>query len=103
MKKHIELLAAYAVQFIKVRFAYRADFLISTGASMLVTLIPFGMFNVVSLNLYNFGNDFIIEGKFDRVLLRPVASLHQVIFEVFRIESLHEVVVGLLAVWLAAT
>jgi ABC-2 type transport system permease protein len=135
MKKHLELLVAYAVQFIKVRFAYRADFLISTAASMLATvfafgfllvlfqkvpqlagwkfeevlflygfsLIPFGMFNVVSLNLYNFGNDFIIEGKFDRVLLRPVASLHQVIFEVFRIESLHEVVVGLLAVWLAAT
>ena len=96
MKKHIELLAAYAVQFIKVRFAYRADFLISTGASMLATvfafgflivlfqkvprlagwkfeevlflygfsLIPFGLFNIVSMNLYNFGNDFIVEGKF---------------------------------------
>jgi len=135
LKRHFELLLAYALQFIKVRFAYRADFIISTGASMLATvfafgflvvlfgrvprlagwkfeevlflygfsLIPFGLFNVVSLNLYNFGNDYIIEGKFDRVLLRPVATLYQVIFEVFRIESLHEVAVGLLAVWLATT
>ncbi len=135
MKKHVALLVEYLVQFIKVRFAYRADSLISVGASMLATafafgflivlfqkvprlagwkfeevlflygfsLIPFGLFNIVSLNLYNFGNDFIIEGKFDRVLLRPVASLYQVMFEVFRIESLHEVVMGLLAVWLAVT
>ena len=39
------------------------------------SLIPYGLFNVISLNLYNFGNNYIIEGKFDRVLLRPVSSL----------------------------
>ncbi len=61
-------------------------------------LIPFGLFNVFSMNIYEFGNNFIIEGKFDRVLLRPVASLFQVLFETFRIESFHEVITGLLAV-----
>ena len=61
------------------------------------SLIPFGLFNVVSLNIYDFGNNYIIEGKFDRVLLRPVSSLFQVVFETFRIESLHEVVLGLVA------
>jgi ABC-2 type transport system permease protein len=66
------------------------------------SLIPFGLFNVISLNLYDFGNHYIIEGKFDRVLLRPVSSLFQVIFEAFRIESLHEVAVGLFAVAWAA-
>ncbi len=65
-------------------------------------LIPFGLFNVVSLNIYEFGNNYIIEGKFDRVLLRPVSSLFQVLFEAFRIESLHEVVTGTLAVWWAS-
>jgi ABC-2 type transport system permease protein len=65
------------------------------------SLIPFGLFNVVSLNIYDFGSNYIIEGKFDRVLLRPVSSLFQVLFEAFRIESLHEVAVGLLAIAIA--
>jgi len=66
------------------------------------SLIPFGLFNVISLNLYDFGNTYVIEGKFDRVLLRPVASLFQVIFEAFRVESLHEVAVGLVVVIFAS-
>jgi ABC-2 type transport system permease protein len=66
------------------------------------SLIPFGLFNVVSLNLYDFGNNYIIEGKFDRVLLRPVSSLFQVLFESFRIESFHEVATGLFGIWWSA-
>jgi ABC-2 type transport system permease protein len=58
------------------------------------SLIPYGLFNVVSLNLYDFGNTYIIEGKFDRVLLRPVSSMFQVLFEAFRIEALQEVATG---------
>jgi len=41
------------------------------------SLIPYGIFNIVSLNLYDFGNNFIIEGKFDRVCCAPVSSLFQ--------------------------
>src|ERR1700693_3300135 len=59
------------------------------------SLIPYGIFNVVSLNLYDFGNNYIIEGKFDRVLLRPVSSLFQVLFETFRIESAQEIATGI--------
>lgn len=66
------------------------------------SLIPFGLFNVISLNIYDFGNHYIIEGKFDRVLLRPVSSLFQVVFEAFRVESLHEVATGLAAMAWAA-
>src|SRR5271155_2836036 len=66
------------------------------------SLIPYGLFNVISLNLYNFGNNYIIEGKFDRVLLRPVSSLFQVLFETFRIESLHEIATGLFCMWWAS-
>jgi ABC-2 type transport system permease protein len=62
------------------------------------SLIPFGLFNVFSLNFYEFGATYIMEGKFDRVLLRPLSSLFQVIFDAFRIESLQEVVVGLVVV-----
>jgi len=66
------------------------------------TQIPYGLFNVISLNLYDFGNNYIIEGKFDRVLLRPVSSLFQVLFETFRIESLQEVVTGTFCMWWAS-
>jgi ABC-2 type transport system permease protein len=62
------------------------------------SLIPLGFFNVISWNLYDFGELYIIEGRFDRVLLRPVDSLFQVIFEKFRLESLQEVVTGIAVV-----
>jgi ABC-2 type transport system permease protein len=66
------------------------------------SLIPFGMFNVLSQNVYEFGGEYIMEGKFDRVLIRPVNSLFQVLFEAFRIESFHEILVGLtLVFWMA--
>jgi len=62
------------------------------------SLIPMGLFNVISLNLYDFGDSYIVEGKFDRVLLRPVHSLFQVLFENFRLESIQEMAIGLAAV-----
>src|SRR2546422_1142161 len=52
------------------------------------SLVPLGFFNVVSWNLYEFGDIYIIQGHFDRILLRPVDTLFQVLFEKFRIESL---------------
>src|ERR1035437_6009406 len=62
------------------------------------SLIPLGFFNVISWNLYDFSEIYVIEGKFDRVLLRPVFTLFQVIFEKFRLESLQEVVTGITVV-----
>jgi ABC-2 type transport system permease protein len=67
------------------------------------TQIPYGLFNVISLNLYDFGNNYIIEGKFDRILLRPISSLFQVLFETFRIESLQEVCTGIFCMWWASS
>ncbi|MGH9592728.1 MAG: ABC transporter permease, partial [Bryobacteraceae bacterium] len=67
------------------------------------SLIPYGLFNILSLNLYEFGNTYIMEGKFDRVLLRPVSSLFQVLFENFRIESFFETFTGIVIVgWMGA-
>jgi ABC-2 type transport system permease protein len=62
------------------------------------SLIPYGIFNILSVNLYEFGNEYIMEGKFDRVLIRPVSSLFQVLFENFRVESFQEIVTGLAVV-----
>ncbi|HEY2933946.1 MAG TPA: ABC-2 family transporter protein [Acidobacteriota bacterium] len=66
------------------------------------SLTCLGLFNVVSLNLYEFGERYVIEGRFDQVLLRPLPSLFQVLFEAFRIESFQEVVTGLAAIFYAA-
>ena len=63
-------------------------------------LIPLALFNMISINLYFFGQTYIVEGKFDRVLLRPVHSLFQVMSEQFRIEALSDAAVGVIAmVW----
>src|SRR5438094_4867068 len=59
------------------------------------SLVPLGFFNVVSWNLYEFGDIYVIQGRFDRILLRPVNTLFQVLFEKFRVESLQEVVTGI--------
>ena len=66
------------------------------------SLIPLGFFNVLSWNLHDFSNLYIIQGRFDRVLLRPVHSLFQILFEKFRIESLQEVVTGTAVLWLCS-
>ncbi len=65
-------------------------------------LIPLAFFNVVSINLYYFGETYIIGGKFDRILLRPVHSLFQILSEQFRLESLGDAVIGACIVAFAA-
>ncbi|MEP6994050.1 MAG: ABC-2 family transporter protein [Acidobacteriota bacterium] len=62
------------------------------------SLIPLGVFNVLSWNLYLFSDRYLIEGRFDRVLVRPVDSVFQVLFEAFRLEALQETVTGAAAV-----
>lgn len=58
------------------------------------SLVPLGLFNLTSVNLYRFSEAFIIQGKFDRVLLRPVGTLGQVMFESFNVAGLNEIVIG---------
>ncbi len=67
------------------------------------SLLPYGLFNVLSLNLYEFADRYLIEGRFDRVLLRPVSPLFQILFESFRLESLQETVTGTVALAWAAS
>jgi len=67
------------------------------------SLVPLGLFNVFSWNLYLFADRYLIEGRFDRMMLRPVSTVFQVLFESFRIESLQETVTGLVAVAWAAS
>ncbi|MFO7653258.1 MAG: ABC-2 family transporter protein [Candidatus Krumholzibacteriia bacterium] len=58
------------------------------------SLLPLGLFNVVSVNLYRFSERYIADGNFDRVLLRPVNALAQVMFESFNVSGLNEILLG---------
>ena len=66
-------------------------------------LIPLALFNMISVNLYYFGQLYIVEGKFDRVLLRPVHSLFQVMSEQFRLEAVSDALVGIALVCYAGS
>ncbi len=60
------------------------------------SLVPLGLFNLVSPNLWEFSERHLVEGRFDRVLLRPVHPVFQVVFESFHVPALGEMVVGML-------
>jgi len=62
------------------------------------SLLPMSLFNMLSINLYFFGETYIVEGQFDRILLRPVNSLFQILFEKFRLEALGDTALGVFIV-----
>ncbi len=68
----------------------RDEILLIYGMSM----ISYGLFGCISWNLYEFGDRYIIQGQFDRVMLRPVGTYAQVLFDSFRIPALSECLIG---------
>jgi ABC-2 type transport system permease protein len=58
------------------------------------SMISMAVFGMVARNLYRFGDKYIVEGEFDRILLRPLNSLLQVLFESFNLETLGSLFVG---------
>lgn len=69
----------------------REEVMFIYGYSMMAMSL-FGMF---AMNLYQFGDRYVIQGQFDRVLLRPVNSLFQVIFESFNLDSIGGLLTGI--------
>ena len=67
------------------------------------SMVAMAIFSTLSPNLYQFGDRYIIQGEFDRVLLRPVNSLFQVLFESFNLESMGSLAVGLLVTFTTAS
>ena len=62
------------------------------------SLLPMAIFAIVAPNLYQFGDKYVIQGQFDRILLRPLNSLCQVLFESFSLESVGNGVVGVILI-----
>jgi ABC-2 type transport system permease protein len=125
--KTFKIYLALFAQMLKVRLAYRGDFLADLfatslgGVSSIVSAwlilhrvgavagwsqpeiflivglasMSYGLFATVSWNLFEFGDRYIVDGRFDRVLLRPLSTWAQVMFDVFRIPVLAETAIGL--------
>lgn len=125
-RRQIGIIGAYFAQFLKMRMAYRADFLVDLAANLFAigiqlatlsvlfskvpslrgwsfeqvlfiygfSLLPLGLFNLISVNLYGFASHYIADGHLDRVLLRPVNPLAQVLCESFNISGLNEMILG---------
>jgi len=58
------------------------------------SLLPLGLFNLVSVNIYRFAERYIADGHLDRVLLRPLNPLAQVLCESFNTSGLNELLLG---------
>ncbi len=136
LRRTIFIYLAYFAQFFKARLAYRADFLASLAANVVVgasgmlfivflidgnqvqalrgwsreqvlfiygySMIGMAIFNTVALNLYSFADRYVIQGNFDRVLLRPLNSLCQVLFESFNIEAAGSLCLGIAVIFYSA-
>jgi len=77
----------------------REEVLFIYGYSML----PTALFNFLAPNLYQFGDRYVIQGEFDRVLLRPLGSLPQVLFESFSLEAVGTALVGVVLILYTAS
>ena len=66
------------------------------------SIFPLNLFFAFFPNLYNIGSKYIIEGHLDRILLRPLNSLFQVLIEEVDIESLIGLLVGVAIVYHAS-
>ena len=77
----------------------RAEIIFIYGYSFITTAI----FSMLAYNLYDFANRYIIEGQFDRVLLRPLNSLSQVLFESFNLDTIGNIILGIVVIKITAT
>lgn len=66
------------------------------------SIFPMSFFSAFFSNLYMVSGFYIIEGNLDRVLLRPLNTLFQVLLERVRIESLFGLVIGGAIVYFAS-
>jgi ABC-2 type transport system permease protein len=57
--------------------------------------VALGIFYTVFLNLWDLSEEYIVEGRLDRVLLRPLPPLFQVIFEKTYLEEVSNILVGI--------
>ncbi|WP_163100623.1 ABC transporter permease [Peribacillus alkalitolerans] len=61
-------------------------------------MIPFALFSAF-FNIWNFNEQYIVNGEMDRILTRPIHSLFQIILERMELESLFGLVTGFIIIF----
>ena len=64
--------------------------------------IPFDIFSMLFTNLFRLGNNYIIEGEMDRLLLRPIDPLLQLFMERINLEKFFGVIIGFIILFYAS-
>ena len=59
-----------------------------------MSIFPYALFHGLFSNLYYLSNNFIVEGNLDRLLLRPVNPLFQLLTEKIELEDLGDLIMG---------
>ncbi len=66
------------------------------------SMLSFSFFSMIAPNLYMFGDRYIIEGQFDRILLRPLNTIGQVLFESFNLDAIGSFILGVYVLFQSA-
>ncbi len=66
------------------------------------SLLPRALFGAFSMNFYMFSDRYIVQGEMDRLLLRPVSTLFQMVVEGLRFDFLAELVLGIAVISFAS-
>jgi ABC-2 type transport system permease protein len=59
------------------------------------SLIPMALFDAFAMNFYMFSDKYIVQGELDRVLMRPLSSLFQLIIEGISFDFLADLALGI--------
>jgi len=59
------------------------------------SLIPMALFDAFALNFYMFSDKYIVQGELDRLLLRPLSSLFQLMIEGISFDFLADLTLGI--------
>jgi ABC-2 type transport system permease protein len=59
------------------------------------SLIPMALFDAFAMNFYMFSDKYIVQGELDRLLLRPLSSLFQLILEGISFDFLADLTLGI--------
>lgn len=57
--------------------------------------IPLAMFSAFAMNFYQFSDKYLVQGELDRLLMRPLSSLFQLIMEGIAFDFLAELAMGI--------
>lgn len=131
---YLDIFISYIGNALKLRIAYRGDFLIGFFADVMTQMIgiifvitifskvpdirgwsfyevlfiwgfaqvTIGIFSTFFLNLFHVSEEYVIEGRFDRILLRPLNTFFQVITERVYLEESSNIFIGIILLSIAS-